>query len=443
MTSHRVSQGGLIDRTKPLNFTFDGQPFQGFEGDTVASALLAGGVRILGRSFKYHRPRGVWGAWVDEPNAIMTITLKGRECPNCLATTTPLEDGMQARAVNAWPSARFDIKGGLDLFHRWFAAGFYYKTFMWPDWHLFEPMIRKMAGLGAVNPEAYDDYISDRTHDRCDLLVVGGGAAGLAAARAAAEAGQNVVLVEDHPELGGSLYQMALIDGQDPKSWVTEQRSATTAAGGRILTNTTAFGVYDHRLVGLVQMGRMGTAPRLIRMRAERIVLASGAIDRPITFAGNDRPGVMAVEAGAEYLARYGVLVGQNIALLSNNNRADGVAVQLEAAGARVTRMDPGQNPVRSMGWKHVTGIATRETRHYADAILASGGLTPLVHLWRHAGGKLDWCEARQAFLPGTAPRVWPPSVPPMARLIWVRPWTRRARWPRAMRRGAPPPPIT
>ncbi|MEQ9673288.1 MAG: 2Fe-2S iron-sulfur cluster-binding protein, partial [Roseovarius indicus] len=286
----RLPTGGLIDRSKPLHFTFDGKPYQGYQGDTLASALLASGTRILGRSFKYHRPRGLWGAWVDEPNAIMSVTLNGHEFPNCLATTTYLQDGMAARAVNAWPSARFDLKGGLDLFHRWFAAGFYYKTFMWPDWHLFEPMIRKMAGLGAVSPEHLDTYTSDQTHDLCDTLVIGGGPAGLAAAEAAAQSGQNTLLIDDQAHLGGTAHQLADIEGTPTADWIAARQSAIEAAGSRILTHTTAFGIYDHNLVGLAQNGPFGTAPRLIRLRATRIILATGAIDRQLTFANNDRP---------------------------------------------------------------------------------------------------------------------------------------------------------
>ncbi|WP_138179051.1 2Fe-2S iron-sulfur cluster-binding protein, partial [Roseovarius indicus] len=342
----RLPTGGLIDRSKPLTFTFDGKPCQGYQGDTIASALLASGTRILGRSFKYHRPRGLWGAWVDEPNAIMTVTLDGHEFPNCLATTTYLQDGMAARAVNAWPSAGFDLKGGLDLFHRWFAAGFYYKTFMWPDWHLFEPMIRKMAGLGAVSPEHLDTYTSDQTHDRCDTLVIGGGPAGLAAAEAAAQSGQNTLLIEDHATLGGTAHQLPRIDATPTADWIAQRHAAIQSAGGRILTHTTAFGIYDHNLVGLAQNGPFGTAPRLIRLRAARIILATGAIDRPLTFANNDRPGIMAVAAAAEYLARYATLPGRQIALLANTPQADTLAETLTQAGATVTHIDPAQSPL-------------------------------------------------------------------------------------------------
>ncbi|MEP3328897.1 2Fe-2S iron-sulfur cluster-binding protein [Sedimentitalea sp.] len=404
MTSHRTSRVALIDRAQPLRFSFDGRDYQGFAGDTLASALLANGVRVMGRSFKYHRPRGPWGAWVDDPNAIMTVTLNGQTFPNCPATTTPLVDGMQARAVNAWPSAAFDIKSGLDVFHRWLSAGFYYKTFMWPNWHLFEPMIRKMAGLGDISRDVPEGYSADQIYEHCEVLVVGGGAAGLAAARAAAEAGKDVVLVDDHPVLGGGLHQVPKVEGLAPADWIAEQVRAITSAGGRVLTKTTAFGVYDHGLVGLAENGIFGTAPRLRRMRADRIVLATGALDRPITFAGNDRPGVMSVDGACEYLARYGVLAGHRIALVSNNSLADAAEVLLTNAGAQILRLNPDDGRLRALGGKQIKGIAQGARHHDVDTILASGGMNPLVHLWRHAGGKLDWCEKRQAFLPGTAP---------------------------------------
>ena len=333
-------KGAALDHGQSLNFTFDGTPLTGLKGDTLASALLANNVRVVGRSFKYHRPRGIWGAWVDEPNAIMSVTLNGTELPNCLATTTYLEDRMEARAVNAWPSARRDIKGALDLFSRFLGAGFYYKTFIWPDWHLFEPAIRKMAGLGAVSPDHLDSYTSDQRHDDCDTLVIGGGPAGLVAARTAAEAGQSVVLADDQALLGGTAYQCSEIDDQSPTDWVAEQRAAIEAAGGKILTQTTAYGIYDHNLVALVEQGPFATAPRLWRMRTRRTILATGAIDRPITFAGNDKPGVMSLFGAGEYLARYGLLPDTAVAL-ANSTLAETALAALETEGTRITRLDP------------------------------------------------------------------------------------------------------
>ncbi|KAB7613519.1 NAD(P)-binding protein [Amylibacter sp. SFDW26] len=401
MSSHRISRS-VSERV--LNFTFDGRRYVGREGDTIASALLANGVRVMGRSFKYHRPRGPWGAWVDDPNAVMSVRLGTVELPNCPATTTYLEEGMVARSVNAWPSAQFDIKAGLDVFHRWLSAGFYYKTFMWPDWHLFEPMIRRMAGLGAVSDDVLENYVSEQTHDRCAVLVIGAGPAGLVAARKAAEAGEDVALVDDHRLLGGGVYQQKTLEGKTPDVWVAEQTAAITAAGGRILTATTAFGIFDHQLVGLVQQGAFGTAPKLIRMRAGRVVMATGALDRPITFANNDRPGIFSVDAAAEYLARYDVLLGRRIALVSNNTLADGTEARLTTAGATVIRIDPTTGALKARGSKRLKGIWQDDRLHSADTILASGGMTPTVHLWRHAGGKLDWCDNRQVFVPGKGP---------------------------------------
>ncbi|MEX0280162.1 MAG: 2Fe-2S iron-sulfur cluster-binding protein [Arenibacterium sp.] len=403
MSGRRIPGRGLVDGARPLDFRFDGKPYQGFEGDTLASALMASGVRILGRSFKYHRPRGLWSAWADDPNAIMNVRHKRGELPNCPAAMTYLEAGMTARAVNAWPSAAFDIKGGLDLFHRWLGAGFYYKTFMWPDWHLFEPSIRRMAGLGHASSEVAEDYVSDHIHDQCEVLVVGGGAAGLAAARSAAEAGQDTCLVDDQRILGGRVYQHVEIEEKNPASWVAEQTSALHAAGARVLQETTAYGVYDHGLIGLVQNRAFGQAPRLVRMRADRVILAAGAFDRPITFQNNDRPGVMSLLAAGELLARYGVLVGRKLAVVSNHTMAAPIIAALEEVGANVTTFDPADGAIRAFGGKTVTGLQQGQTRRVYDAVLTSGGLTPVVHLWRHAGGKLSWCDTRQAFLPSEA----------------------------------------
>ncbi|MEO1284138.1 MAG: 2Fe-2S iron-sulfur cluster-binding protein [Pseudomonadota bacterium] len=400
MTSHRVPGASGA----PLKFTFDGKPYTGMEGDTLASALLANGVRVMGRSFKYHRPRGPWSAWVDDPNAIMTVRKGAVELPNCPATTTYLENGMKAQAVNAYPSAAFDIKGGLDLFHRWLGAGFYYKTFIWPNWHLFEPAIRKMAGLGHVTDKVLDGYSADQIHDSCEVLIIGGGPAGLAAARAAAEAGLNACLVEDHKSLGGGALLEQTIEGHAPTEWVAAHAQAITEAGGRILTHATAYGIYDHQLVAIIENGSFGTAPRLRRMRADRIILATGALDRPITFANNDRPGIMSVTGACTYLAQHQVLVGRQIALVSNNSYADAAEAMLSDAGAEITRIDPTVGPIKAIGLKTPVALTQHDRTHPVDTILASGGQTPLVHLWRHAGGKLTWCDTRQAFLPDSNP---------------------------------------
>lgn len=405
MSLHRHKSLGLIDRSQTLRFRFDGRSYQGYSGDTVASALLGAGVRIFARSFKYHRPRGVWGSWSDDPNAIVDVRLNGAQFPNCQATTTPLVNGMDIRSVNAWPNARFDVKSVLDLGSRFMPAGFYYKTFIWPDWHLFEPMIRKMAGVGALSTDSAlgDDALI--LHDTCDVLVIGAGIAGLAAAKSAAETGKSVLLVDDHAHPGGrTLSQSRQIEGQNAGDWIAAQVAAITAAGGRVLPCTTAVGVYDHQSVSLIENTGVEKAPVVRRTRADRVILAAGAIDRPVTFANNDRPGVMSLEGAADFLCRYGVLVGKNIAVLSNRPEAGQVAETMRHAGADVTEFEATKRDAMALGRNGVKALRVGGRNHACDAILTSAGLTPTIHLWRHAGGKLDWNEDRQAFVPGRGP---------------------------------------
>ncbi len=403
MTGFRAPARGLIDRNRILSFRFDGRAYYGCAGDTVVSALLANGVRVMGRSFKYHRPRGAWSSWFDDPNAVFAIRLNGHELPNCPGATTELQDGMEVRSVNAFPSARFDLKSALDLGHRFLPAGFYYKTFMWPDWHLFEPTIRRMAGLGKLEMSEIDGYVSDQTHDACDLLVVGGGPSGIAAARAAAERGMSVVLVEDHDALGGSGLQVARIEDRDMAVWMREQIAAFQAAGGQILSRTTAFGVYDHQLVALIQQRGFGRGPRLIRMRAQRCVLAAGALDRPVTFGNNDRPGVMSLAGACDLLARYGVLAGQRIAVMAPHSQAAAQIEMLRDAGATMTEVAP-DGPARALGGKRLRGLRVGDQTYGCDTILTSAGMMPVLHLWRHAGGKLSWDSTASAFVPASGP---------------------------------------
>ncbi len=405
MSGFRLPGYGLIDRSKTLSFQFDGNHFQGHPGDTVASALLANGVRVVGRSFKYHRPRGVWGAWFDDPNAIFDISLNGTEIPNCAGATTCLRDGMRLRSVNTFPSAQFDVKAILNWFSPFLPAGFYYKTFIWPNWHWFEPTIRKMAGLGRLNEEIIENYQSDQIHQSCDLLVVGGGACGLTAARTAAQSGRSVLLVEDHRIAGGGLYRRGRkVENEEPGAWVEQHIDAIKTAGGQVLLATTAFGVYDHNLVALAEDRGFSNAPRLWKIRAKRILVATGAIDRSLTFVNNDLPGIMSVEGALEFLGRYGVLAGREIALLSNNNRAEPSADLLREAGANVRILDASQDLPAAIGGKTIRGVKIATQSVACDTLLASGGLTPVVHLWCQAGGKLDWNEKTSAFLPARPP---------------------------------------
>jgi len=393
MSARRIRETG-----GRLGFTFDGRRYEGREGDTIASALLANGVRIVGRSFKYHRPRGIWGAGTEEPNAIVDVTLAGRTTPNLRATTEPLADGMTIRSVNARPTAEADRLGLLDRAARFLPAGFYYKTFIWPDWHLFEPRIRAMAGLGRLDPANRPPAGNPILSLRCGVLVIGGGRAGLEAARAAAQAGGDVVLVDDGFVPGGT---MLFRDADGPEK-AASLAAEIEAAGGRVLPRTVAYGIYDHNLVCCWQ--RLDGAPdRQLRIRPGRIVLAAGAIERPLVFPDNDRPGIMSAEAALAYLRRHGVLVGERIVLAANNSRALAVAGPLREAGADVAIADlrDGASIDAVHGAKGVEAVTVSGRRIEADCLLVSGGFTPTVHLFCQARGRLRYDDAVCAFVPG------------------------------------------
>ena len=396
-------------------FTFDGRRYEGRAGDTIASALLAAGVRIVGRSFKYHRPRGIWGAWTEEPNALVDVTLDGRTTPNLRATTEPLVAGMAVRSVNAHPTAEGDRGAFLDRFAAFIPSGFYYKTFLWPDWRLFEPRIRAMAGLGRLDPENRPAADWPQINATCDVLVVGAGPAGLAAAKAAAGAGRSVILLDDRPQPGGSLlHRGGTVDGMPGAVWASAVVADLAAAGHRVLTDTTAYGIYDHDLVCAWQR-RPGRADALWRIRPKTIVVAAGAIERPLVFADNDRPGVMSADAALIYLRRHGVLVGSRVVVSANNSSAVAVAGALARAGASVTLADLRSDATAPEGVALRKGVAVEAVhgrrgveavtvggeRIEADALLVSGGWTPTVHLFCQARGRLRYDEALAAFVPG------------------------------------------
>ena len=421
MSGSRLGKGGTeIDRTSPLSFTFDGSRIDGFAGDTIASALLAAGRKIVGRSFKYHRPRGIWGAGVEEPNALMDITAATGRMPNARATTERALEGLAVRSVNASPSAGADRNAFLDRLARFIPAAFYYKTFMWPDWHLFEPRIRAMAGLGVVDPEWKALGAGDQVNHHCDVLVVGAGPAGLAAAARAASAGHSVMLVDDQFRPGGSLrHRAAEIDGMTGLQWADGVVSGIRQAGGLVLAETTAFGIYDHNLVALGERHGGGRPDTLWRVRPRRIVLATGAIERPLPFANNDLPCILSADAALQYLARHGVLVGRRVVVATNNGSAFEVAAAMAANGAEVMLVDcrpaagadapagvrllAGRSVAAATGRGAVEAIMLDDgTRLPADCVLVSGGWTPSVHLFSQAKGKLEWREDLAAFVPGS-----------------------------------------
>jgi len=436
----RLAEGGQIDRLKPLGFSFDGRDYVGYAGDTLASALLANGVRLMGRSFKYHRPRGVLSAGPEEPNALVELRTGARREPNTRATMVELFHGLEATSQNRWPCLRFDAMELNDLFGRFLVAGFYYKTFMgFPGWHFWEKRIRAAAGMGraTVDPDP-DGYESMNAH--CDVLVVGGGPAGLAAALVAGRTGARVMLVDETDGLGGRLRSdRERIDGAPALDWVQAVAAELAAMPEvRVLTRTTAFGIYDDDMVGAVERvaDHMPVPPphlarqRLWRIRPRRVIVAAGAIERPLVFGGNDRPGVMLAGAVRSYLNRFAVAPGRRAVVVANNDDAYRTALDLHAAGIDVTQILDSRTGAHG-AWRERASAAGLETLDGAavlnaygrmglvgcdvgrldgaggtrfvpcDLIAASGGWTPSIHLHSHAGGKAEWSDAVAAFLPG------------------------------------------
>jgi sarcosine oxidase subunit alpha len=398
----RLPSGGRIDRSHVLRFSFDGRMLRGYAGDTLASALLANDVHLVGRSFKYHRPRGILAAGSDEPNALVRV----RDTPNLRATTVELYDGLEAVSQNRSPSLAFDRGAINDFISPLLPAGFYYKTFMWPRswWHrVYEPAIRRAAGLG--EPPAQADtarYASRFAH--CETLVVGAGPAGLAAALAAARHGR-VILCDEQNEPGGSLLAPgdATIEGLRADDWLAQTLSALRAAGVVLLPRTTAFGYYPHNMLGLAErctdhLAQPGAAPRerLWQVRAGSVILATGAHERPTVFPGNDRPGVMLADAARVYVERYGVLPGKRVVLVGDSV----VAPLLARAGAEIAATAaPGA--VRGTRGRLRVSAVQIERRVECDLVLMSGGWTPSLHLFSQSRGKLRFDAVRGVFLPG------------------------------------------
>src|SRR5215813_134579 len=368
MTSqpYRLPQGGRIDRSRPIQFTFNDRSYGGYLGDTLASALLANGVTLVGRSFKYHRPRGIMSAGPEEPNALVQLAGGAYTEPNIRATVAELYEGLSAYSQNCWPSVELDLGSVNSLLSRLFPAGFYYKTFMWPPslWMTYERFIRRMAGLGMA-PVAPDPDHYDKTHAHCDVLVIGGGPAGLAAALAAGRSGARVVLCDEQAEFGGALLGAPdSIDGRFSADWIADALAALAAMPEvRLLPRTTAFGYYDHNYVGLVERagdhlppGQAFYKQRLWKLRAAQVVLATGALERPLVFADNDRPGTMLAAAARTYLNRYAVLPGKRALVVANNDTAYAAAIDLANAGVSIAA-------VVDLRWSPTGALATEARR--------------------------------------------------------------------------------
>ncbi|MEO1657715.1 MAG: 2Fe-2S iron-sulfur cluster-binding protein [Pseudomonadota bacterium] len=434
MSGFRLAGGTAIDRSRPLSFSFDGQSYKGFAGDTLASALIANGVQIIGRSFKYHRPRGVLAAGIEEPNAIVTIGEGALQTPNLKATTVRLTDGLVAQSVNRWPSLSVDALAVSDVLRKFIPAGFYYKTFKRPDWMLFEPWIRKAAGLGRA-PSLPDPDRYEHRYEACDLLVIGGGLAGLTAARAASVSGANVIIAEMDDRWGGDWVGDPQVDGQPLEQWsdATASEIENAAAGNRTLLRTMAFGIYDGLLTGLVQQldqPDSSVRERLIWVRPKRIVVATGAIERPLPIANNDVPGVMLSRSAAVYAERYGVAVGAKPVAVVGDDEGYDAALHLKRSGVDVgcvidVRAETPQNlrdqlsgygiecvngarAVRVVGRRAVRAIeysaSGHKVRRDCDAVLVSGGWSPTVHLAAQAGAKLTFDAGAQCFVPSAIP---------------------------------------
>ena len=452
---NRLGEGGRIDRSRPLKFSFDGKTYAGFAGDTLASALIANGVALVGRSFKLRRPRGIVGGGAEEPNAVMQVGEGAAAEPNVLATQVELEQGLVARTTRGWPGARFDVGAVLDYCGRVLGAGFYYKTFKYPRtwWKLYEHFIRRVAGFGHA-PAAPDPDTYEHINAHCDVLVAGGGPAGLMAALAAARSGARVILADDGKEFGGKLLASAeTIDGAPAADWVAgvvaELRELPDCA---LLSRSTVLGYHDHEFLtiaerpapeqggnadGAERQGHARIGERLWRVRAKRVILAQGGFERPLVFCNNDRPGVMLASAVSTYIHRFGVLAGRRVVVFTNNDSAYRAALDLAAAGATVAAVVdsrgggggelaaqaqakgipvlPGRVVSDVSGRRRVTGVSiaewsgdswenVRKTANFdCDLLAVSGGWSPAVHLHAQAGGELDWDATQLCFRPARA----------------------------------------
>ncbi len=446
----RRARGGVVDRNSPVTFSFNGKSYRGFTGDTLASALLANGVHMVGRSFKYHRPRGIMGAGSEDPAGIVQIGKSAHALPNTRASEQEIYEGLESFAQNCWPSLKYDINALNDLFSAFIPAGFYNKTFKGPpgSWALFEPFIRRAAGLGKAPPEA-DPARYEHTNRHCDVLVIGAGPAGLMAALAAARAGARVMLVEETAQPGGRLLSQnpdsLKLDGKTPAGWVqgleAELRGHEDA---QILTRACAFGYYADNYIGLIEnvsdhlplpvRSENLVRQRLWHIRARQVVLTTGAIERPLVFHGNDRPGIMLASACRTYLHRYGVLPGKKAAVFTGNDSAWATAFDLSDAGVEIAaivdmRKEPNPELLESARQRgidvHLHSVITRISgRHriraalvqkldgagkvasgasalFCDLLAVSGGWSPNVALFSQSRGKLRYDEDIAGFRPG------------------------------------------
>jgi len=442
--NYRLDNIGLINRDKKISFKFNGKKYFGYEGDTLASALIANGIHLIGRSFKYHRPRGFFGAGVDEPYAIVQLYRNDETDPNCRATEQELFEGLEAKSVNCWPSVKFDIGAINNFLNRFLPAGFYYKTFMWPKsfWYrIYEPFIRRAAGFGVASTN-HDKERYEHKYEHCDLLVAGSGPSGLASAYAAAKNGANVILAEDKPRFGGSLLtNEANIGNQSGKDWAEKIIAELEEMPNVILKKRSeVFGYYDHNMLvmservsdHLPKSEKYTPKQRLWYIRAKEVVISSGSIERPIVFGNNDTPGVVLSSAAREYLKVYGALVGKKPLIFTNNDSAYETAIEFKKNGINPIVLDSRKNPdseiiteakslgidikfsyvvVSAKGYKKVKSADIAKISESkknldkieninCDCICVSGFWTPTLHLASQSGNKTKFNEDIDAFVP-------------------------------------------
>ncbi len=440
----RLEKGGLINRNKKISFTFNGKKYFGYEGDTLASALLANGVHLVGRSFKYHRPRGFFGAGVDEPYAIVQMNRNNEVDPNVRATEQELFEGLEAKSVNCWPNVNFDIGAINNFLNKFFPAGFYYKTFMWPKsfWYkIYEPIIRKAAGFGAASIK-HDKERYEHKYEYCDLLIAGTGPSGLASAYAAAKNGAKIILAEDKSRYGGSLLTSEVtIGNQSGQDWAEQIISELKSMPNVIVKNRSqVFGYYDHNMLvmservsdHLPKTDKYTPKQRLWYIRAKEVVISSGSIERPLVFGNNDTPGVMLSSAAKEYLKVYGVLVGKKPIIFTNNDSGYETAIEFKKNGVDPivldTRKDANSEIIKeakelninikfsyvvvaAKGYKKVNSadiakisddkkVISNIENIKCDCICVSGFWTPTIHLASQSGNKTKFNEEIDAFVP-------------------------------------------
>lgn len=421
---------------QPVRFSFDGRDYLGQVGDSASSALLAAGVRAMGRSIKYRRLRGVLTAGPEEPNALFTVGTAPAVIPNVAAPQLAITDGLVLRSQNRWPTLRYDAASLLQAGGGFFGAGFYYKTFIWPSWHAYEALIRTLAGLGEAPGASTLGPVSIE-HLSCDVLIAGAGAAGIAAARAAARAGARVVLCEREPVCGGELeFEGGLIDGHPAADWIAAALAELASLGARLLTSTTLVGGSGGELIAHAEPGGLPGSNTVYKIRPRAFVIAMGAVERPIAFVDNDRPGVMLLGAAERYLARYGVRAGADVVLFANHDRLYSAAARLVAGGIRVraivdTRPEAAVGLARLRGEHALSGTECllghavlaaeggRDVRGArvaplaapdrartipCDAILVSGGWSPALHAGLQEGGTPRFVGELGSFVAGDQP---------------------------------------